>query len=170
MFARGLLSLHTPPLLGRNSPPLSTIIPTLARHSRKSNYSRTYKVPRGEGGVFHDPLATRPPPLVYPEQDQRAAISFVSPAYEILVRNSIISPPYAKTGEYTPLQNVGAPTFLIFLHIFRSFCGPAFVVADLHVGAFAMRRGRRTSLAPGTRRDVPIESFKLPKCGKTFVV
>src|SRR5208283_5433174 len=46
-FARGLVSLHTPPLLGRTSRPLSPMIPTLARRSRKSNYSRTYRPPPG---------------------------------------------------------------------------------------------------------------------------
>src|SRR5208283_3221871 len=51
-FARGLVSLHTPPLLGRTSRPLSPMIPTLARRSRKSNYSRTYRPPPGEGLVI----------------------------------------------------------------------------------------------------------------------
>src|SRR5208337_4183156 len=39
-FARGLVSLHTPPLLGRTSRPLSPIIPTLTGP------------PRGEGLVI----------------------------------------------------------------------------------------------------------------------
>jgi|SRR5580704_9141368 hypothetical protein len=110
MVARGQVSLHAPPLLGRKS------------SAAKSNHSHTCaaapqvksllsltRYPGGGGRLLHDPLATRPAPLaesrrVYPEQDPSAAISFVSPAYEILARNSIISPPYAKTGEYTPLQ------------------------------------------------------------------
>ncbi len=47
---------------------------------------------------------------------------FVSPTYKITVRNSFVSPTYAKTGGCTPLKmsakNVGAPTFsLSFLPI-----------------------------------------------------
>jgi hypothetical protein len=41
--------VHTPPDLHRNSPPLSPIIPALARPSRKSNHSRTYAIPVGGG-------------------------------------------------------------------------------------------------------------------------
>src|SRR6266403_1939874 len=42
---------------------------------------------------------------------------FVSPTYKITVRNSFVSPTYAKTGGY-PRKNVGAPTFsLSFLPI-----------------------------------------------------
>jgi hypothetical protein len=32
-----------------------------------------------------------------------------------------VSPTYAKTRGYAPVENVGAPTFLIFPHIFRTF-------------------------------------------------
>jgi hypothetical protein len=32
-----------------------------------------------------------------------------------------VSPTYAKPGGHAPVENVGAPTFLIFLHIFRTF-------------------------------------------------
>ena len=49
------------------------------------------------------------------------AKSLASPAYEISAGNSFVSPPYAKTGGWTSLKNVGAPTFLIFPLIFRSF-------------------------------------------------
>ncbi|SRR6266481_2985972 len=46
MFVRALLSFHTAPLPGHNQNLLSSIIPTLARLSRKSNHSRTYRPPR----------------------------------------------------------------------------------------------------------------------------
>jgi hypothetical protein len=36
---------------------------------------------------------------------------------------SFVSPTYAKVGGYTPMENVGAPTFLIFPLIFRAFLG-----------------------------------------------
>src|SRR5882762_11610620 len=49
MFVRALLSFHTAPLPGHNQNLLSSIIPTLARLSRKSNHSRTYRTPQGEG-------------------------------------------------------------------------------------------------------------------------
>jgi len=146
MFARGLLSLHTPPLLGRKpssvksrvsissklieikglhlhyfghlrktggrgsyrlvhtthdlvriSSPLAPVLPTLARLSGKSNHSRTYGMPGGGGCTGS---------LVIPIR--RASKLFVSPTY-------------AKTGGHAPVENVGAPTFLIFPHIFRTF-------------------------------------------------
>jgi hypothetical protein len=126
MVARGQVSLHAPPLLGRKS------------SAAKSNHSHTCaaalqaksllsltRYPGGGGRLLHDPLATRPAPLVYPEQDPRAAISFVSPAYEILTRNSIISPPYAKTGEYTPPPKMSARRHFWFFPIFFAvFAGP----------------------------------------------
>src|SRR5258708_20691322 len=49
MLVRALLSFHTAPLPGHNQNLLSSIIPTLARLSRKSNHSRTYRTPQGEG-------------------------------------------------------------------------------------------------------------------------
>jgi hypothetical protein len=82
-------------------------------------------------------------PLVYAERERRvnlprllavdcrllavcefratSSISFISPAYEHQPCISFVSPTYAKTGEYTPPKNVGAPTFLIFPLIFRTF-------------------------------------------------
>ena len=68
--------------------------------------------------------------LVYPERGRRAhlpqlqrrrAISFISPRYERQSRISFVSPTYAKTGGVPPPKNVGAPTFLIFPLIFRTF-------------------------------------------------
>jgi len=55
MFVRALLSFHTAPLPGHNQNLLSPIIPTLARLSRKSNHSRTYRTPQGEG-VWSDQI------------------------------------------------------------------------------------------------------------------
>src|SRR5882762_6753342 len=54
MFVRALLSFHTAPLPGHNQNLLSSIIPTLARLSRKSNHSRTYRPPRE--GVWSIPI------------------------------------------------------------------------------------------------------------------
>src|SRR6267378_5041037 len=51
MFVRALLSFHTAPLPGHNQNLLSSIIPTLARLSRKSNHSRTYRPRPGGGGL-----------------------------------------------------------------------------------------------------------------------
>src|SRR5258707_6815696 len=55
MFVRALLSFHTAPLPGHNQNLLSSIIPTLARLSRKSNHSRTYRTPQGEGVWSYQP-------------------------------------------------------------------------------------------------------------------
>jgi hypothetical protein len=63
----------------------------------------------------------RPALLVYPEQGPKAAIFNVSPAYEILTRNSIISPTYAKTGEYTPLQKCRRADIFDFSPYFSQF-------------------------------------------------
>jgi hypothetical protein len=58
MFARGLVSSHPARFLASRENPLSPIIPALARLSRKSNYSRTYGIPRGGGytGSFVRPI------------------------------------------------------------------------------------------------------------------
>jgi hypothetical protein len=50
-----------------------------------------------------------------------SSISFASPGYEHQSRISLVSPTYAKTRGYTPRKNVGAPTFLIFPLISRTF-------------------------------------------------
>jgi hypothetical protein len=90
MFARGVFSFHPAPFLASPENPPSPIIPTLARPSRKSNHSRTYRVPWGGGctGFLVRPIRLVPKP-------------FVSPAYKISVRNSFVSPTYTKTGGYT---------------------------------------------------------------------
>jgi hypothetical protein len=75
-------------------------------------------------------LRKKPGVHLYPEQKRRAcppkfqrrrAISFISPTYERQPRISFVSPTYAKTGGTHPPKNVGAPTFLIFSLIFRTF-------------------------------------------------
>jgi hypothetical protein len=135
MFARGLVSLFSPPLLGRNTfsaKPCVSItykviektrlqvlyfghlrktggrgsyrlvhtayMPVRKIHGTKSNHSRTYGIAGGGGytGFFVRPI-------------RRASKAFVSPTY-------------AKTEGCRPVENVGAPTFLIFPLIFRSFC------------------------------------------------
>src|SRR6266403_3597586 len=61
MFVRALLSFHTAPLPGHNQNLLSSIIPTLARLSRKSNHSRTYSPPQGGGLVIPIQKTNRSP-------------------------------------------------------------------------------------------------------------
>src|ERR1700739_4275595 len=58
----------------------------------------------GGGCLLHGILVAHRPSLIYHTQGPAAAISFASPAYENLTRNSIVSPAYAKTGGYTPPQ------------------------------------------------------------------
>jgi hypothetical protein len=48
-------------------------------------------------------------------------ISFASPAYEHQSRISLVSPTTQKQGGIPPRKNVGAPTFLIFPLISRTF-------------------------------------------------
>ena len=110
MFARGVFSFQPARLPAYPENSASSIIPTLARRSRNSNHSRTYGIPGGGGctGSLVRPI-------------RRASKPFVSPTYNITVRNSFVSPTYAKTGGYATVENVGAPTFLIFPLIFRTF-------------------------------------------------
>ena len=69
----------------------SPILPTLAHPSRKSNLSRTYRVPGGGGNTG---FLVRPIHLV--------SKSLVSPAYARLARKFLVSPTYAKTGGHPP--------------------------------------------------------------------
>src|SRR5579859_8156414 len=100
MFARAFLSYHSAriPACPENLP--NPIIPTLLsrasfeRHSRPSckfNYSRTSAMPGGGG---YTGFLVRPIHFV--------SKAFISPTYEISVRNSFVSPTYAKTGGCTP--------------------------------------------------------------------
>src|SRR5260370_16691411 len=91
MFARGVFSFQPArlPAFPENLP--SQIIPTLARLSRKFSHSRTYRVPGGGG---YTGLFVRPTRFV--------SKSFVSPTSKIPVRNSFVSPTYAKTGGWAP--------------------------------------------------------------------
>jgi hypothetical protein len=110
MFARGVFSFHPVRFHAYPENLPSPIIPTLARPSRKSNYSRTYGMSLGGGCTG---FLVRPIRLV--------SNPFVSPPYQISVRNSFVSPTYAKTGGTHSPKNVGPPTFLIFPLIFRTF-------------------------------------------------
>src|SRR6266403_2736524 len=78
----------------------------------------------GEGSSLLALLYTRHPLPVDAKQGPPAAISFVSPTYEILTRNSIISPTYAKTGEYTLLQKCRRADIFDFSPYFSQFCRP----------------------------------------------
>jgi hypothetical protein len=116
MFARAFLSFHP---AGSLPTPKSSQIQLFRhscpeRHSRgmrglpvNSNYSRTSAMPGGGG---YTGFLVRPIHFV--------SKAFISPTYEISVRNSLVSPTYAKTGGVHPSKNVGAPTFsLSFLPI-----------------------------------------------------
>ena len=148
MFARGLVSLHTPPLLGRK---LSSV---------KSRISITYKLiqnkrlqlhyfghlrktgGRGSYRMVHTAnLPVRKPRGTKSNLSRTLALSVLREGYGmpgggvllacpersrrvIPIRRAskpFISPTYAKTRGYAPVENVGAPTFLIFPHIFRTF-------------------------------------------------
>ncbi len=119
MCAREVFSFHPAPLPACPEKSLSLIIPARlsrapferdARRARKSNHSRTYGIAGGGGctGFFVRPI-------------RRASKPFISPTCQISVRNSFVSSTYAKTKGYTPVENVGAPTFVIFPMIFSTF-------------------------------------------------
>ena len=112
MFARGVFSFQPARLPAYPENSASPIIPTLARRSRNSNHSRTYGMP----GVGDVPVSL---------SDQFAALL------------SLLFPlPMQKQRGMPPVENVGAPTFLIFPHIFRTF-----------LALSAVRRVARHSLA-----------------------
>ncbi len=119
MFARGVFSFHPAPLPACPEKSLTPIIPARlsrapverdTRRARKSNHSRTYGIAGGGGwtGLFVRPI-------------RRASNPFISPTCQISVRNSLVSFTYAKTRGCTPVENVGAPTFLIFPLLFSTF-------------------------------------------------
>jgi hypothetical protein len=142
MFARGLVSVHTPPLLGRKSFEAKSSVSVSSKLIETTGLQLQYfshlrkTGGRGSYRLVHTPHLPVPAPSplacpesdrrVYPEPSRRAcppqhqrrratsSISCISPTYGIQPRISFVSPTYAKTGEYTPPKNVGAPTFLIF--------------------------------------------------------
>jgi hypothetical protein len=87
-----------------------------------------------------------------PPKLQRRRNSFVSPAYGYQPRMSFVSPTYAKQGGVYPLENVGAPTFLIFALIFRTF---------LALGA-VRRVARQMPAADGGRYQIEEGGLKPP--------
>ena len=169
MFARGLVSLDTPPLLGRKptsiNPRVSITYKLIQNKRLQLHYFSHLRKTGGRGSyrlvhTTHHPAelrATAPvrssqrrtPPLPAASANLcalsasaldfvfvpsslsavdcrlsancRASKPFVSPTYKVSVPNSFVSHTYAKTRGYAPVENVGAPTFLIFPHIFRTF-------------------------------------------------
>ena len=135
-FARGLVSLHTPPLLGRKPSSAKSRVsissklieikrlqPHYFGHLRKTGGRGSYQLP-----ILH-PLFPPHSPLACPGRSRRghspSSISCISPAYELQPRMSLVSPTYAKTGGCTsPRKNVGAPTFFTFPLISRTFSLP----------------------------------------------
>jgi len=134
-FARGLVSLHTPPLLGRK--------PSSAK-SRVSISSKLIEIKRLQphyfghlrktGGRGSYQLLTRHPlfpphsPLACPGRSRRghspSSISCISPAYELQPRMSLVSPTYAKTGGCTPVQKCRRADILDFSPYFSHFACP----------------------------------------------
>jgi hypothetical protein len=132
MVARGQVSLHAPPLLGRKS------------SAAKSNHSHTCAAaPQvksllsltrypGGGGAFSMTLSPRAPRYPFTLSREGFTLSRTqgppSPLFPLHTKSSPVTPLFPlltqKRGRTPPSENVGAPTFLIFPHIFRSFCGP----------------------------------------------
>jgi hypothetical protein len=134
-FARGLVPLHTPPLLGRKP------------SSAKSRVSITSKLIETEGlqvpyfghlrktggrGSYRLVHTADPPrrnltelsPFI-PEHLPRVPLSPLFPLHTKSSPVTLLFPLLTqKQGSTPPSKNVGAPTFSIFPHIFCSFCGP----------------------------------------------
>jgi hypothetical protein len=137
MFARVVLTFHPAHLSTCEPDSLSPIIPTVARPSHNSNHSRTYEIPRGGGytGFLVRPIRCASKP-------------FVSPTCKITVRNSLISPTYAKIGECIPLK-------LSARRHFRAFPAPTFVQPSPnsnHSGTYKTPQGRNAA-GPTNRRE-----------------
>ena len=71
--------------------------------------------------VAHSSGKNRGYTLHPPKLQRRRAIFLYSPYLRAQPCMSFVSPTYAKVAGYTPVENVGAPTFLIFPLIFRTF-------------------------------------------------
>jgi hypothetical protein len=110
-FARGVFSFHPAPLYTCPEKSLSPIIPALARRVRKSNHSRTYGIAGGGRctGFFVRPIHRASKPLF--------------PLHTKFLLTTLLFPLLTqKQGGVPTRKNVGAPTFLIFSLIFRTFC------------------------------------------------
>ena len=132
MFTRGWACLRTPPLLGRNLPSLSPMIPALARPSRKFSHCYVLRDVRGEVGVSSmafSSLTARHSFTI------RRAQRLLSPLLPLHMKTSPVTPLFPlltqKQGGTLPLKNVGAPTFSIFPLIFRAFSLPRRRVARI---------------------------------------
>ena len=107
MVSRGMACLCTAPLSVPKNP------------AAKSPVSITYKLIESKGLQVYcfghlRKIGGRGVLLACPERSRRVIpIRCASKPF--------VSPTYAKTRGYAPVENVGAPTFLIFPHIFRTF-------------------------------------------------
>ena len=143
MVSRGMACLCTAPLSVPKNP------------AAKSPVSITYKLIEGKGlqvycfghlrkiggrGNYHVVHTTRLSLCILSSRISNK--SLVSSTCKILVGNSFLSPTYAKTGGGYPQKNVGAPTFLIFPLICRTFSHPRRSIA------YIQRRGRSRRAGP----------------------
>ena len=156
-FARGLVSLHTPPLLGRKPSSAKSRVSITSKlieikglqlqhfgHLRKTGGRGSYQLPT------HHPLF--PPRSFTRRSFSERGVSSIrrsfseggSPLFPLHTKTTLVCPLFPlhtqKWRGTPPVENVGAPTFLIFTLIFRTFlslAGPElghFVVAELQIG------------------------------------
>jgi hypothetical protein len=142
MFARGLVSLHTPPLLGRKLSSAKSRVSISSKlieikalqvlyfgHLRKTGgrgcYWLALSVDEGSCQFPHHQallLATRLSAAASAEAGHSPIPT--SPLFPLHTRSCLVSllvPLHTQKQGGCPLKNVGAPTFLIFPHIFRTF-------------------------------------------------
>jgi hypothetical protein len=175
MLARGWAYLHTAPLPVPKNPaakPCVSITSKLIQtkrlqlhyfaHLRKTGGRGSYRLVHTGGPPRRKPHGTKfnhsRTSITFSSRAPRYSFTLgrakgpLSPLFPLHTKSSPVTPLFPllmqKQGSTPPSNNVGAPTFLIFPHIFRSFS--------------------RAQADPGNRRDVPTEFFERPKCKKTF--
>ena len=133
MFARGLVSLHTPPFPGRKCLAAKSRISISSKlieikglqlhyfgHLRKTGGRGSYQL-----SIYH-PLFPPHSPLARPESNRRVTRLLLSPLFPLHASTSLVSLLFPlhtqKQGGVPPPKNVGAPTFSIFPLIFALFC------------------------------------------------
>jgi hypothetical protein len=159
-FARGLVSLHTPPLLGRK--------PSSAK-SRVSISSKLIEIKgfqlhyfghlRKTGGRGSYQLPTRHP--LFPPHSPLVTRLLLSPLFPLHTNSSLVCLMFPlltqKQGGVLPRKNVGAPTFLIFPLISRTFSLPP--------RSAALTQDRRNGKRAGMKASATVKHEEI--CGDT---
>jgi hypothetical protein len=142
MFARGLVSLHTAPLLGQKPYSVKSCVSITSKliqikglqlhyfgHLRKTGGRGMPAMPISSLLELTEVEESFLPTPLFPLHTK---IPLVSPFLPLLTQ---------KQGGGYPLKNVGAPTFLIFPLIFRTFSHPRLSIACIQPRGRSRRAG-----------------------------